>query len=526
MNAFGKWLAAFVVVFLVLVAPNHPQMLGWQVLASLPLELPVVLLLLISLGGTVFAPMIKGLLVGAMGFVLLLRLADIGTFIAYERAFNLMADLHFAPAVWMLLVGSVGWPLAVATVITGSLAFVAVMLALWWAASVWAGWAPDRVVRIGAMVLLIPAAGLVVADVQHAKPSLIPGEAFAARVGVERSQLMVSTYQDMREFRSAARLDPMMTQGPFFTRLEGRDVVIIYIESYGRSSFINPLYAPTHTHRLATIEQSLQTAGLAMRSGWTTAPMAGGQSWLAHGSVAMGLWLHNQPRYRAMLASGRKSLFHYANQAGFRTVAIKPAHVMGWPEGAAFGFDAIYNAADLGYEGPPFNWVTMPDQFTLKAFERLELQQSQRPALFAQIALISSHAPWVPIPELMEWDEIGGGEGFAEWAFAGDPPEVVWRDQDRIRDQFRQAIDYSLAVVGSWAERQADDPPLMIILGDHEPARFVAGVESYDVPIHIVGPPDVVARFAPLGWAEGMIPSAESPPRRMDLLRDILLETL
>lgn len=526
MSDFRKRLAAVVVLFLILVAPNHPQMVGWQALAALPLELPLVLLLLVGFGGTAFALMIKVLLVGAMGFVLLLRLADIGTFVAYERAFNLMADLHFTPAVWMLLVGSVGLPLAVATVIAGLLAFVAVMMALWWAAGVWARGAPKPGVRIAAIILLIPAAGLVTADVQQAKPSLIPGEAFAARVGVERSQLMVNTYQDMREFRTAARLDPMLTQGPFFTGLKGRDVIIIYVESYGRSSFINPLYAPTHTHRLATIEQSLKEAGLAMRSGWTTAPMTGGQSWLAHGSVAMGLWLHNQPRYRAMLASGRQSLFHYANRSGFRTVAIKPAHIMGWPEGDAFGFEAIYNAADLGYEGPPFNWVTMPDQFTLKAFERLELQQSQRPPLFAQIALISSHAPWVPIPELIGWDEIGGGERFAEWAFSGDPPEVVWRDPDRIRDQFRQAIDYSLEVVGSWAERQATDPPLMIILGDHEPAGFVAGVDSYDVPIHIVGPPDLVARFAPLGWVEGMVPSAESSPQRMDLLRDILLEAL
>ena len=35
------------------------------------------------------------------------------------------------------------------------------------------------------------------------------------------------------------------------------------------------------------------------------------------------------------------------------------------------GFDRILAAADLGYRGLPFNWVTMPDQFTLAAFDRL-----------------------------------------------------------------------------------------------------------------------------------------------------------
>ena len=95
------------------------------------------------------------------------------------------------------------------------------------------------------------------------------------------------------------------------------------------------------------------------------------------------------------------------------------------------GFDAIYNADDLGYQGQPFNWVTMPDQFTLAAFERLELSRPDRAPLVAQIALVSSHAPWVPVPELLPWDTLGDGQEFDQWALSGDPPEVVWRDHDR-----------------------------------------------------------------------------------------------
>lgn len=121
---------------------------------------------------------------------------------------------------------------------------------------------------------------------------------------------------------------------------------------------------------------------------------------------------------------------------------------------------------------------------------------------------------------------MGAGEVFEEAAASGDPPEVVWQDEDRIRDQFRKAVDYSLQVVGSWAERQAGDPPLMIVLGDHEPARFVAGVDGYDVPIHVIGPADLVDRFEDLDWQEGMIPSADTPARRMDNLRDIFLRKL
>jgi hypothetical protein len=227
-----------------------------------------------------------------------------------------------------------------------------------------------------------------------------------------------------------------------------------------------------------------------------------------------------------MLASARNTLFHYAQAAGLRTVAIMPAHVFPWPEGDFFGFDAIYNAPDLGYEGERFNWVTMPDQFTLKALERLELSRPARPPVLAQVALVSSHAPWVPIPELVDWDLIGDGTIFNQWALSGDPPEVVWRDHDRVRDQFRLAVDYSLQSVGAWAARLADDPPLIIALGDHEPARFVSGVPGYDVPIHVIGPPDLVARFEALGWIPGMIPDPENPPLRMDVLRDTFLRLL
>jgi len=238
------------------------------------------------------------------------------------------------------------------------------------------------------------------------------------------------------------------------------------------------------------------------------------------------MWLDTQGRYRALLASPRRTLFHYAQAAGRRTAAVMPAHAYPWPEGSFFGFDAIYNAGDLGYRGKPFNWVTMPDQFTLAAFDRLELARTDRAPLVAQVALVSSHAPWVPVAKLVPWDAIGDGRIFNAQATAGDPPEQVWQDHDRVRAQFRKAIDYSLRTVGDWAVRHADAPPLLVVMGDHEPARFVSGVSGFDVPIHVIGPPDLVDRVARPGWAAGMIPGADTPALRMDRMRDLLLDRL
>ncbi len=526
---------ALVPLWLVLIQPNHPAAMTWGALAMVPLELPALLALVLLLGKGRTGRLVRAALVGVLLLIAVLKLADLGTFIAFNRGFNLLVDLHLVAAGWELLKGSVGMLLAHLLAAGAVLALGIVAVGLWWAMAVWARVPLGRMSRAGVALVLVAGTVLAVAEIGQARrawhlpPMLaqnLPGAAFTARVGLERAVQFRETRADLAQFRALARTDPMRTQGPFFDLLDGRDLILIYVESYGRSSFENPLYIPTHTGTLRRIEDRLDAEGLAMRSGWLTAPMVGGQSWLAHGSVATGLWLDTQARYRAVIASPRRTLFHFAQAAGLRTVAIKPAHVFPWPEGAYFGFDAIYNAPDLGYRGERFNWVTMPDQFTLHALDRLERNQPERPATLAQVALVSSHAPWVPIPELVGWDVIGDGTIFNQWALSGDPPEVVWRDHDRVRDQFRLAVDYSLQAVGAWAERHAQDPPLMIVLGDHEPARFVSGVEGFDVPIHVIGPPDLVTRFAPLGWNAGLIPDPASPARRMSDLRDLLLQSL
>ncbi len=530
-----RYLIATTILFLVLIQPNHPQAMTWGALRLFPLELPFIIAALVLFGRSFAGYVFRCALVGALGVIVLLKFADFGTFIAFNRGFNLLVDLGLVHAGWTLLQGSIGLPLA-ALAATGALAtFAALIVALWWASGVWAGLPVARTGRVIAAIALLPTAAAAVAEIGQARRAwtlpdtvrnALPGAAFTARVAVERVELFRDTRLDLAAFREAAMKDPMQGVTPLLDRLGGRDLILIYVESYGRSSFENPLYIPTHTSTLRDIEEDLRARGLSMRSSWATAPMVGGQSWLAHGSVASGMWLNTQGRYRALLASPRQTLFHFAQQQGFRTVAIKPAHIFPWPEGDYFGFDAIYNAADLGYEGEPFNWVTMPDQFALHALDRLERDQTDRGPQVVQVALVSSHAPWVPIPELVAWDEIGDGTIFNQWALSGDPPEVVWRDHDRVRDQFRLAIDYSLQSVGAWAARHAEEPPLIVMLGDHEPARFVSGVQGYDVPVHIIGPEDLVEQFAQIGWSDGMIPSPDLPALRMDRLRDLLLERL
>src|SRR3546814_2319502 len=106
-----------------------------------------------------------------------------------------------------------------------------------------------------------------------------------------------------------------------------------------------------------------------------------------------------------------------------------PAITRPWPEGERMGFDEVYPAAAMGYEGPLWYWGVVPDQFALAFLERRERSRADRLPLFAVAALISSHAPWTPVPAVVDWRALGGGRGFPSFLRNGEPPEKIGRTQ-------------------------------------------------------------------------------------------------
>lgn len=251
--------------------------------------------------------------------------------------------------------------------------------------------------------------------------------------------------------------------------------------------------------------------------------MVGGQSWLAHASLLSGLTVGDQGRYRALIASPRRTLVHLAARAGWDTAAVMPAITQPWPEGGWFGYGRILEAGDMGYRGAPFNWVTMPDQFTLSVLGRELLSPSPRAPAFVVTALISSHAPWTPIPTLLPWEGVGDGSVWDAAAVAGEAPASLWRDPDRVRQQYGLAIDYSLRAVGAFAGLPRTRPVLLVVLGDHQPAEFVSR-EPGDrtVPVHLIGPEALLARVDGWHWGHGWEPGGT--PRPMAEFRDNFLE--
>ena len=528
----GALTLAALVLYLVLIQPNHPGAMTWGALAVFPLEWPAVLLGLMAFGTGRAGQLLRGVLVALLLLIAVLKTADFAMFTALTRGFNPVADLALVEAGIRLLTGAIGPLLAGLALLGAALAIVAAGWLLWWATGVWAGAIPSRAAlrRLAGGAAFL-SAGVAAAEIGDTMgrwdlPANPPGAAFTARVGVERLQMVRATLADLKAFEAAAKADPFAGAEGLLDLID-RDVIVVFVESYGRTSLDTPLFADLHRATLTEGEAALASRGLGMASGFLLSPTRGGQSWLAQATFANGLWVDGQTRYGAVLAASRETLYHLAARSGFHTAAVMPQITLDWPESSVMGFETILAAADLGYRGLNFNWVTMPDQFTFAAMDRLlrDARPDDRP-WFIQLATGSSHAPWVPVPEIVDWDAIGDGRIFDPMAAAGDPPDVVWRDRDRVRAQYRLAVDYALQVVLSYAARHADDPPLMIVLGDHQAAGFVALDERPEVPIHVIGPVHLVDRVAAdWGLANGLIPPDDAPVVPMDQMRDRILES-
>ncbi|OAN79067.1 sulfatase [Jannaschia sp. EhC01] len=523
-----RFIAAALILHLVLIQPNHPGAMTWGALWVFPLELPAILLAMIALGDSRLTRWVRAALTLVLTVIVVLKTADFVSFNALSRGFNPVADLPLIEALIRLLSGTLGPILTGLVLVGGVLAAGVVAGLIWWATGVWSRLKLRTLGTGVAAVAVVLATGLVIGEVGQTMgrwtlPMTPPGTAFTARVGVERVDLARRTLAELRTFREDVSNDPFTDTEGLFTAVD-RDVLIIFVESYGRTSHDTPYYAELHRATLAAYGTRLRDLGLGVQSGFLGSPTHGGQSWLAHSTVSNGMWIDNQVSYRAALASGRETLFHHAANAGLRTAAVMPQITLDWPEAAFMGFEEIVAFEDIGYAGLPFNWVTMPDQFTLSAMDRLLRDGSDPRHLFAQVALISSHAPWVPVPQILPWEDIGDGTVFNEVAASGDTPEVVWRDRERVRFQYRLAVDYALQAVFEYAILHAEDPPLMVVIGDHQAASFIGLDERREVPVHVIGPEHLVAALSEIAPGGGLLPGEETPVVPMDAVRDIVIQ--
>ncbi|WP_217131287.1 sulfatase [Streptomyces sp. AC558_RSS880] len=520
----GTTVLAGALVLFALLVPNRVERLEVSAFVRLPAEgiLLATLLLALPSRWRRIAAVVSGVL---LGLLTVLKFVDMGFYQVLARPFDLVLD-------WILLddatdfvresFGRGGQVLAVAGVIA---LFVALLVLMTLATVRLTGLmvrhrpvAVRTTLVLGVAWITCVTLGVQVTGVPVATKGT--AEMLGNRVEQVRAGL-----RDARVFEKEAAVDAFADTPPdqLFTGLRGKDVLFTFIESYGRVAIDDPAMAGPVDAALKDGTQRLEDAGFASRSGWLESPVTGAGSWLAHSTFLSGLWIKNQQRYRSLTTSDRMTLTKYFRKAGgWRTVGIVPGVRRAWPEGEFFGLDHIYDSEHLGYHGPYFSWTPVPDQFSLEAFERLEHGEADREPIMAEIILASSHNPWSPIARMIDWDDLGDGSVFHGIKKEGTDPKEVWKDPEKVRTEYRRAIEYSLSSLTGWVERYGDENTVLVFLGDHQPVPTVtAGSTSRDVPVTIVAKdPEVLDRVADWNWTDGLKPAPDAPRWAMDEFRD------
>jgi hypothetical protein len=360
---------------------------------------------------------------------------------------------------------------------------------------------------------------------------LVPSEPVAAADTI--AQAVTRADQVAVSAREGAALDRAIATDAYadtpssdlLTALRGKDVVVAFVESYGRVAVQDSWFSPGVDAVLRQGDAELASHGFSARSAFLTSPTFGGVSWLAHSTLESGLWIDSQQKYDHVTSRTRLTLATAFRKAGWRTVSDVPSDTKPWPVGTSFyGFGTQLNAKNVGYAGPHFSYARIPDQYTLASFQRRELAGPHAPVM-AEIDLVSSHTPWTPLPRLVPWDSVGDGSIYDPQPAEGLAPSVVWQDPHHVQQLYGESIQYSLQSLFSFVSH-ADDPNLvLLVLGDHQPAAEVSGAHAgHDVPVSIIAKdPTVLDRVSSWRWEAGMLPSPSAPVWRMDAFRDRFL---
>jgi Sulfatase len=510
-----KCFAALAALYLVLVLPDRISDMRSLLALRMPLELPLIVLALIAVSGKPHI-FLRTLIVAVLTVVLLFKLANMAAYFGFGRPFNPLVDSMMVPVVLDTLGKARGIGAVIAALAATALVFAGVVAAFLWATDVFTH-SISRYERLPAAF-----AGLVATAIGFTSYGTWGASLFA------RAQVaaMIQSLEDTSSFRAQLLKDPFAGAPAEnrLARLKGNDVLLIFVESYGRSSLDNPAYAPLLRGTLKRFGAALEEKGFTARSAWVTSPTFGGESYLSHSTTVSGLWINNQQRYVQLLRSKRDTLISDFNTAGWRTVAVMPEITMPWPEAAYYRFAKIYAAPDLNYKGEPFDYMTMPDQYALSAIQTLELEKADREPVMAVIALISSHIPWAPIPKIVTWDNVGDGSIFTT-ARTPETANDVWRDPARVPVTYAQSIDYTLQTLQSFVTTFGRDNMLVIIMGDHQPMTFLTGEgASYEVPVHMIArDPALLALLDEGRGTPGMEPLETSPSWPMDTLRALMI---
>jgi hypothetical protein len=306
------------------------------------------------------------------------------------------------------------------------------------------------------------------------------------------------------------------------------DVLLVFAESYGASTFDQPVQAQALQASRVLLDDAIHASGRAVVSARVVAPTFGGASWLSHAALLSGVDTSDPADHDLLLTSQRPTLVSHFARHGYRTVGWMPGLKRPWPEGAFYGFERLADDATLGYQGPDFGFWRIPDQAAMALLHAQELDRrapgrDPRPRL-AVFPTTSTHAPFHPLaPFVADWSRLTGPNAYsaAEARAALDAPLSVAQTTTR----FLASVNEQNTWLAHYLRHHAPHPLVMVIVGDHQAPALASGESTvWDVPVHVVSDdPALLHRLMARGFVPGLTP-APRPLGPMTQLTRFLLE--
>jgi hypothetical protein len=343
--------------------------------------------------------------------------------------------------------------------------------------------------------------------------------ASAATLAARTAVGVPTTLREQREFAEQLAADPYADAAGLLGALQGTDVVVAFVESYGRTASSRrgsptcstpaPTGSPPPATRRAPASSPRPSPGAA--AGWpttrscpactsTTRPGTA-RSWRATGSPCP--------------APSGRGLAHRRRHA---------RHDGAWPEAEFFGHERVLDHAALGYRARP----GLGDDPRPVLAGGVRAHAARRPArLRRDRAGVGPRAVAVH-PARARLGAVGDGSVYAPIAPPADQRDAVWaKGPEAVRGAYDGAMAYTLETLVSYVEEFGDDELVLVVLGDHQPLPAVTGPDAgFDVPVSIVTrSPEVLDAVAPWGWSDGLRPAADAPVWPMAALRDRFLAT-
>jgi Sulfatase len=448
------------------------------------------------------------------------RYLEVSTRALYGRSVSLYFDLQLLPDVGAMF-AYVAKPWILASLIAGLLLIPLVLaLPIRWALNqlnqVLAVAGVRRPLLAGALVVLAGGTAVRVASDDHDRP-LVAAPVLAS--------IVAEVGEFARDALGAERrpLPPAPSVQSDLALVKGADVVLLFVESYGMTSWERPEFQAVLADPRADLAAAIADTGRAVVTAAVESTTFGGESWLAHISLLSGTEVRDPERNRRLLAERRDTLVTTFARAGYRTIGVFPGLHGSWPEGRFFGFQRVYTAPDLDYKGPPFGWWDVTDQFVLARTDELTQEGDDGSPVFVFLPSISTHTPFTPVPPYQpDWGRLLTAAPYDD--------DDLTRAYDAVPDWSNLGPDYGRALVymhttlSGYLRRHASRDLVMIVLGDHQPPALVSGEgASWNVPVHVIASrPGVLNRLRGQGFRDGLEPSGPALAR-MDTLLPILL---